>query len=427
MRAPVTVITCPYCKKEIPLDEALTHQIREKLQTELQKEIQEREQELLAKENAIALKEKELQKLKKQQEEELEKIKIELAKGYNTKLKAELEKADEVARKKAEEKISLELKDLHQQLEERNKMVQQFRDAELTLRKEKRKLEEDKQNQELEVARKIDEEKGKIREEITKTITEQHKMKDHEKDKLIGDMKDQIEDLKRRAELGSQQLQGEVQELELEDLLREHFIHDAIEPVTKGKRGADVIQKVLTPSGHPCGSIIWESKRTKNWSDGWIDKLKEDQRSAKADIAVIISEVLPKEVGTISQVKGVWITNFTLAAGLASALRSGLIQIALAKQSMVGKNEKMEMLYEYLAGPEFRQQIEGIVEAFSSMKSDLDTEKRAMEKIWAKRDKQIERVIKNTGRMYGNLQGIIGSSLPELKSLELKALAGGEE
>lgn len=427
MRAPVTVITCPYCKKEIPLDEALTHQIREKLQTELQKEIQEREQELLAKENAIALKEKELQKLKKQQEEELEKIKIELAKGYNTKLKAELEKADEVARKKAEEKISLELKDLHQQLEERNKMVQQFRDAELTLRKEKRKLEEDKQNQELEVARKIDEEKGKIREEITKTITEQHKTKDHEKDKLIGDMKDQIEDLKRRAELGSQQLQGEVQELELEDLLREHFIHDAIEPVTKGKRGADVIQKVLTPSGHPCGSIIWESKRTKNWSDGWIDKLKEDQRSAKADIAVIISEVLPKEVGTISQVKGVWITNFTLAAGLASALRSGLIQIALAKQSMVGKNEKMEMLYEYLAGPEFRQQIEGIVEAFSSMKSDLDTEKRAMEKIWAKRDKQIERVIKNTGRMYGNLQGIIGSSLPELKSLELKALAGGEE
>jgi hypothetical protein len=192
-------------------------------------------------------------------------------------------------------------------------------------------------------------------------------------------------------------------------------------------KGADVIQRVCSPNGQVCGTIIWESKRTKTWSDVWIDKLKEDQREARADIAVIISTVLPKGASSIIQLNGVWVTDYTLAVGLALALRSGLMQIASAKYSLVGKNEKMEMLYEYLAGPEFRQQIEGIVEAFVTMKKDLDSERRSMEKIWAKREKQIERVVKNTSRMYGSLQGIIGSTLPELKSLEMKAISEGKE
>ena len=167
-------------------------------------------------------------------------------------------------------------------------------------------------------------------------------------------MKKQIEDLKTRAELGSQQLQGEVLELELEELLRQHFIHDSVLPVPKGMKGADVIQRVCSPTGQVCGTIIWESKRTKAWSDNWVDKLKEDQREAKADIAVIISTVLPRGVSGIIQSNGVWVTDYSLAVGLAMALRSGLMQVASAKSSLVGKSEKMEMLYEYLAGPEFQ-------------------------------------------------------------------------
>jgi hypothetical protein len=192
-------------------------------------------------------------------------------------------------------------------------------------------------------------------------------------------------------------------------------------------RGADVMQRVCSTTGQVCGTIIWESKRVKNWSDGWIEKLKEDQREAKADIAVLVSTVLPRGITGIHQQNGVWIADYTLAIGLATALRHGLMEIAAAKTSMEGRSEKLEMLYDYLSGPQFRQQIEAIVDAFVSMSKDLDQERRAMEKIWAKREKQIEKVVKNTSRMYGSLQGIVGSTLPELKTLELKALKGVED
>jgi len=192
-------------------------------------------------------------------------------------------------------------------------------------------------------------------------------------------------------------------------------------------RGADVMQRVCSTTGQVCGTIIWESKRVKNWSDGWIEKLKEDQREAKADIAVLVSTVLPRGITGIHQQNGVWIADYTLVIGLATALRHGLMEIAAAKTSMEGRSEKLEMLYDYLSGPQFRQQIEAIVDAFVSMSKDLDQERRAMEKIWAKREKQIEKVVKNTSRMYGSLQGIVGSTLPELKTLELKALNSVED
>ena len=211
------------------------------------------------------------------------------------------------------------------------------------------------------MTRKLDAEREKLKEEIEKRLNEQHRFKDLEKEKLIEAMKNQIEELKRKAEQGSQQLQGEVLEIELEELLNKNFPYDTIMPVPKGLRGADVIQNVCTPSGQQCGTIIWESKRTKAWSDAWIDKLKEDQREAKSDIAVIVSIALPKDMTGIGQINGVWVTDFTLAIGLAEALRVTLIEVAKTKTSAEGKSSKMEMLYEYLSGPEFRQQIEGIV------------------------------------------------------------------
>ncbi len=422
------VITCPYCNREIPLDEVLTHQIREKARKEFNEEMQKKDLELKEKEKSLLQKESRMDQLKKDLEKRSEEMKESLEKDFQQKLAAQKKSAEEAARKKAQEDLALELKDLRGQVEEKSKQLNESKAQELALRRERQKLEEEKQNLELDVARKLDAERQKIREEVTQRVGEQHKLKDAERDKLIDDMKKQIEELKTKAELGSQQLQGEVLELELEELLRQHFVHDSIAPVPKGMRGADVIQRVCSPNGERCGTIIWESKRTKAWSDSWIDKLKEDQREAKADVAVIISTVLPKGAsGLIQQVNGIWVADYTLAVGIAMALRSGLIQVASAKSSLVGKGEKMEMLYEYLAGPEFRQQIEGIVEAFATMKLDLDAERRSMEKIWAKREKQIERVVRNTGRMYGSLQGIIGSTLPELKALEMKAIGECDE
>jgi len=416
MTGDVSIVICPYCKREIPLDEVLTHRLREKLQAEFQQEILKRESELKVKEQALI-----------QKDEELKKYRVSLQADFEKKLTEMQKQMETEARKKAEEKLSLEIQDLQEQLKEKDAQVKQFKEMEMQLRKAKRKLEEEKENFELEVTRRLETEEQRIREEVIKKVEEQHQFKYMEKEKLITDLKNQIEELKHKVEQGSQQLRGEVMEIALEDLLRDNFPHDTVIPIPKGMRGADLLQHVYTPSGQHCGTIIWESKRTKAWNDGWIEKLKEDQREAKADIAALVSMALPKDVAGIAQIGGVWVTDYPLAVGLAAALRSGLLQVASVKASFVGRKEKLDMLYEYLSGSEFRQQIEGIVEAFVSLKRDLDAEKRAMERLWAKREKQIERVIRNTGRMYGSLQGVIGGSIPELKVLELKAEEAEEE
>ncbi|MBM4333394.1 MAG: DUF2130 domain-containing protein [Deltaproteobacteria bacterium] len=400
------VIICPYCHKEIPLSEALSHQIKEELRKEFDTEVKKKEQDLAQKEQGLIKKERSL-------EEE-----------YARKLKLEKARLEEESKQKAKESVAIELEDLHEQLKEKEQKLQESQKAELEFRKQRRELEEKQKSIELEMARKLDEEREKIREEAVKSVSEQQRLKDLEKDKKISDMLRQIEDLKRKAEQGSQQTQGEVLELEIEEILTNNFPFDQIEPVAKGKRGADILQRVYNQYGQCCGTIIWESKRTKLWNDIWIEKLKDDQREAKAEIAVLVTTALPKEVNNFAYINGVWVTSYTLAICLAVSLRMNLIQIASAKMSAVGvgKYEKMEVLYGYLSGPEFGQRVEAIASAFGSMKNDLDQEKRAMTKIWAKREKQIERVINNISGMYGDMQGIIGASLPQIKSLELTAL-----
>jgi len=427
MAEAVTKIICPHCKREIPLDEALTHQIKEKLQQEFNQELNKREAELKVRQEALKKKEEELERLKKAQADELVKMRSNMEKEFLDRLEAEKKKAEEAIKKRLAEETQMEIMSLKEELAEKANRIKEFQALEINLRQEKRRLEEEKENLELEITRRLDSERQKLKEEMQRKIEEEHKLKDLEKDKLIETLKNQIEELKRKAEQGSQQLQGEVLELELEELLKRHFPHDQISPVPKGFRGADVIQVVCTQGGQRCGTILWESKRTKAWNHEWIDKLKEDQREIKAEIAVIVSTALPPGMVGIGQLNGVWISDLKSAYGLAAALRSGLIEIAKVKTSMEGRSEKIEMLYSYLSGPEFRQQIEGIVEAFKAMRNDLDAEKRAMEKIWAKREKQIERMVKNTARIYGSLQGIIGSTLPELSSLSLAALALTQE
>jgi hypothetical protein len=401
---PDQVIICPHCHKEIPLTEAISHQIREQLRKEFDSEIQKKDQEIAQKEQDLANKVKGLEK------EFAQRIKLETA------------RLQEEAKQKAEQTIAVKLKDLQAQVVEKDQKLLDAQKAELELRKQRRELEEKQRNLELEMNRKLDEEITRIREEVLKGAAEEHRLKDLEKDKKINDMLKQIEELKRKAEQGSQQAQGEVLEIELEELLKTNFPSDVIEPVAKGRKGADILQKVTNPSGQYCGTIIWESKRTKGWNDGWIEKLKDDQREAKAEIAVLVTTALPKEIAHFACTNGVWVTNYSLTVCLAVALRTNLIQVANAKLAAVGKNEKMEVLYHYLSGPEFSQRVETIAGAFISLKSDLDHEKRAMNKIWSKREKQIDRVIHNISGMYGDMQGIIGASLPQIKSLELKAL-----
>jgi hypothetical protein len=228
--------------------------------------------------------------------------------------------------------------------------------------------------------------------------------------------------MKRKMEQGSQQAQGEVMEIELEDVLRRAFPMDTVEPVPKGIHGGDVLQHVRDATASVCGTILWESKRTKTCSDAWLPKLRDDQRAAKAQVAVLASIELPRGLTTFDSVDGVWVTSRHCIVGLASVLRAGLIEVARTKRSLHGRQGKMEVLYNYLSSSEFRQRVEGIVEAFVTLREDLEAEKRAMKNIWAKREKQLERAVTNTAGFYGDLSGIVGATLPKIQAIELPAI-----
>jgi hypothetical protein len=372
-------ITCPHCGKEIQLTEALTGEVEQKLRMNFDEELRKRQLEM---------------------ETRMGKLQTE-------------------AEKKAKESLSLELSDLCNQLDERDKKLEDAQKQELELRKRQRDIEERENKQELEIARKMDEERKKIELETALRVSEENRVKDLEKERQFNDLKRQIDEWKRKAEQGSQQTQGEAVELELEELLRQNFPYDQIEPVGKGVKGADICQRVHNYSGQLCGTIIWESKNTKTWSDGWIDKLKEDQRTEKAEIAGLLTIALPKGVSHFTNINGVWVTDFSTFLAVSGVLRTILLQVAQTKIASEGISDKKEMLYSYLSGNEFKQRVEAIVESFSTMKGDLDREKRAIEKSWAAREKQIDRVIRNVGGMYGDMEGIIGASLPKIASLEL--------
>ncbi len=380
-------INCPKCGELISIDDVLTNQIEVKFK----KDFENKEKVLRA-----AL-EKEAEKELLEKEEQLKK-----------QIKAKLEKDAEADKKFLEEQLA----DKDLKLKEANK-------NELELRKEKQKLKDEKDAFELEKTRQLDGERKKIEEEASKKATEAQQSKIDQMAKQISDATKVNEDLKRKLEQGSQQTQGEVQEIKLEELLKAEFIHDDISPVPKGVTGADVIQTVKTKMGVECGKIIWESKKTKSWSEGWVQKLKEDQRSVKADIAVIVSSVLPEGMEGIAQRDGVWVCDIKLAISIATALRQTLELVTREKAMSVGKNEKMEILYSYLTGNEFKQRIEVIVETFSKMKSSIDKERVYFEKSWTEKEKQIQTVIKNTVGIYGDLSGVV--QLQKIESLELPA------
>jgi hypothetical protein len=320
------------------------------------------------------------------------------------------------------EQKSKQLEDLQGVLKDRDSKLAEAQKAQVDLIRKQRELDDAKREIDLTVEKRVQESLGTVRDKAKLEAEEGLKLKVFEKEEQIASMQRQIEELRRKAEQGSQQLQGEAQELELESLLRTKFTRDTIEPVPKGEFGGDVLHRVIGPLGQLCGTILWESKRTKNWSDGWLPKLRDDQRAAKAEIALLVSQVLPKGVEAFDFIDGVWVTESRCAVPVAIALRQSLIELATARQAGEGQKTKMELVYQYLTGPRFRHRVEAIVEKFEDMQADLDKERKTMTRLWAKREEQIKGVIETTVGMYGDLQGIAGRTMQEIEGLETRLL-----
>jgi hypothetical protein len=334
--------------------------------------------------------------------------------------------AVERARAESREEYERMAADLGAQLEQQRRKAQQAQERELALLKRARELEERQRELDLEIARRLHEEKSRIKQDLRRAAAEEYSLKLREKDKQIEDLKGLLEEARRKSEQGSQELQGAVLELDLEEALQRNFPRDLVRPVPKGIRGADVIQEVRDTALQPCGTIIWEAKNTKQWNPAWLEKLKDDQRTAGASLAILVSVALPETIRSFGLVDGVWVSSVGTYLPLAVALREQLIRVAFARKAAEGMHEKMEALYAYLSSDEFRQRVEAIVETFRAMQDQLARERRAMEKLWKEREKQIERLVLNTVGMYGAIRGIIGSGLPEIPALELEAIAAPE-
>ncbi len=419
-------IICPNCKTEIKLTESLAAPLIEATRRQFEEQLAQKDSNIAKREQAMREKEKQLADAKAKLDEQVaNQVAEQLAKD-RARIAAEESKKAKLAAATDLEQKSREVADLQDVLKQRDEKLAEAQKAQAELIKKQRELDDAKREVELTVEKRVQENLAAAREQAKKEAEESLKLKVAEKDQTIASMQQKIEELKRRAEQGSQQLQGEVQELELENLLRVRFPLDSIEPVPKGEHGGDVLQRVVGPGGQHSGTILWESKRTKSWSDGWLTKLREDQRTAKAEVAVLVSQVLPKGVDTFEMVDGVWVTHARTALPVAMILRKSLLEVSMARQVTEGQQTKTEMIYQYLTGPRFRQRVEAIVEAFSTMREDLDKERKAIMKQWAKREEQIERVMGATVGMYGDLQGIAGKSLQEIEGLSLAALESPE-
>ncbi len=369
------MFTCPHCGKEIEINKALSHQIEEKLRQQLSQESQE--------------------KFAKQKEE---------------------------IERKAQETIKLEMQDMKNQAKETQEKNTQLQDQLLSLTKTLRELKEKDEQRELLMQKQMLEEREKMREDISKTVMERSRMDKLELEKQLEDTKKALEDAQRKAAQKSQQLQGEVLELELEKLLRQAFPQDTIEPIGKGVNGADIRHLVKSPLGNSCGIILWELKRTKQWGNDWIPKLKQNLRDEKAHVPVIVSFELPPEVKSgLGMKEGVWITSPDLVLPLAELLRKGLLDLARQKALEQNSSDTASQVYHYIIGHEFQQQVEILVETYIAMKQDLQKEKGAFERMWKAREGQIDRILQSAAHIVGSIQGK-GATIAQIKGLDLPEL-----
>ncbi|MBT4922393.1 MAG: DUF2130 domain-containing protein [Rickettsiales bacterium] len=411
-------IICPNCSNEVKLTDSLAAPI-------VQATRREYEAKIAVKEAGFAQRELDLAAQKKGVEDAQKAINDKVAeqlKGERVAIAAEEAKKAKAAIASDLDVKAKELSELQEVLKQRNEKLAQAQQSQADLLRKQRELDDAKRELDLTIEKKVQLSLAVVREKARAEGEDSVKLKVSEKEEQIASMQRQIEELRRKSEQGSQQLQGEVLELEIESMLQNKFPFDNIEPVAKGEFGGDIIQRVILSSGNNCGAILWESKRTKNWSDGWLTKLRGDQRLAKADISILISQTLPKNVKSFDCIDGVWIASPEFILPLVTALRQTLIEVSRSKQSQEGQQTKMALVYEYLTGPRFKHRVEAIVDKFSDMQADLDREKKAMTRLWAKRDAQIQGVIESTVGMYGDMQGIVGRALEEIEGLEMPLL-----
>jgi hypothetical protein len=409
---------CPNCNHEIPLTESLAAPLLAETRQRFQEQLVNKDAEVARKSEELRQERERLQKDREQVEDH---VRERLAAERSQLVAAEAKKARDAAAAEIQTRAS-EVAELRQLLEVNNTKLTEAQQAQAELIRKQRALDEEKRELDLTIEKRVQASVEQIRAKARQEADEAARLRVAEKDQTIESMTRTIEELKRKAEQGSQQAQGEVLELELEELLRGRFPSDLIEPIGKGELGADVMQQVNGSIGQPAGIILWESKRTKAWSDGWLGKLREDQRRCGADVALIISQALPKHVEHFDLVDGVWIAHPRFAVPVAIALRQGLIDVSSSRLVQQGQQTKMEQVYNYLTGTKFRQRVEAVVEKFNDMREDLDKERKFMGRQWAKRETQILAVIDSTVGMVGDLQAIAGKAMPEIPSLEMPLL-----
>ncbi len=437
-------VKCPNCSNEFSAESAIENDVREKLQKEFRAKLTQHETEI----------QKRLSEIEKEKQT-VEKWKAEQSDMIKKKLEDERIKLKDALRKEAADEYGTQLKTLQNENEEKNSKLKILQQKEFEFSQKEKELKERSETMEMEMQKKLNEREEEIKlkaeafatqkaevqlkqkesefkrkqeqldieiarkvSDATERVREEEKMKLAEIQKQMEDQKSMIEEMRKKSEQGSMQLQGEVQELELESLLKSAFVFDKIEEVGKGIKGADCVQLVNTELGQLCGKIIYESKRTKAFSNEWLSKLKEDMRNTKADIAVIVTEALPKELNRFGMLDGVWVCTFAEVKSLAMVLRDSLIRINTAMQSQENKGDKMHMLYDYLTGNEFHQRMQAIVESFNTLQDDLNKERKSMMLTWEKRSKQLDKVMMNTIAMYGSVKGIAGGAVKEIKGLE---------
>ena len=413
-----TNIKCPNCSHIFDVEDVLASEVEHKLKAEFDQKLQH-SYSLINQEKKKLEEEQKSFEEKRRKENELFQQKLQQEKQkMHTELQTQIKKS-------VGEDYENELKLLKEGMKDNEEKLKNARNKELEFLRKEQELKNKEEELEIQLQKKLLEERQSLSEQIRKEESErisiketEYQLKTRELEKQLEDQRRLVDEMKRKAEQGSMQLQGEAQELLLEELLRDYFPYDLVGEVGKGVEGADCIQSVRNGSGHECGKIIFESKRAKAFNNVWVEKLKNDMRQKQADVAILVTQVYPKDMKCFGEKEGVWICSFGEVIALTTALRHTIIRVSETRKSDENKGEKMQMLYSYLTGIEFRQQIETIAEGFSSMRNSILRERMQMEKLWKEREKQLEKVLISTSGLYGSIKGIAGASINEIPLLE---------
>lgn len=405
-------IKCPECGNKINVSDILYHQLDEELSKKYKDQLAEEQEKIKEHEQKL---EEEIEEIEREKQKYQKKIKEGIQQG----IEQEKSKLETSLREKVEKEQSDRIQSLEDELTMKTDQVKELNRSKAEIERLKREKNELREEIELEAEQKLSKELSKEREKIKKSEEDKIKLQISERDQIINQLNEKLKEAQRKAEQGSSQLQGEVQELAIIEWLSGKFPLDKVERVKKGKSGADCIQTVHDISRQNCGTIYYESKRTKRFQPSWIEKFKSDIREQKADIGVLVTEVMPADMEHLGQKEGIWVCSFTEFKGLCYVLRESIIKVSNAIATQQNKGDKMGLLYSFLTSNEFKLQVEGIVEGFSQMKTDLEAEKRAMNSLWSKREKQIEKVLSNTINMYGSIKGIAGNAVQSVPLLEL--------